>query len=303
MSQARVLGLIGAAAVAALAVAYAQTTVTPAPDNAPVEAAPLEGAMAQVTWGDPKAGQQKAATCAACHGVDGNPSDPQYPRLAGMPERYTAHQLALFKSGERNSGMAAVMKPFADPLSPQDMRDLGAYFALQTPTAGVADDTVIQSGPYAGMKFYEVGQRLYTGGDSARGIPACLACHAPDGSGNPGPAYPALHGQMAAYSQRRLEEYRAGVTDRRDPALFNVMASVAKQLTDEEIGALASYMQGLHARRQDVGDLAAPAAQSAPVAAPAAPSQEPAIQQAAPAQPQEPTDPVQPEQPATPDQG
>ncbi|HZH42913.1 MAG TPA: c-type cytochrome, partial [Lysobacter sp.] len=259
MSQARVLGLIGVAAVAALAVAYAQTTVTPVPDNAPVEAAPLDAA-AQVTWGDPKAGQSKAAACAACHGVDGNPADPQYPRLAGMPERYIAHQLALFKSNERTSGMAAVMKPFADPLSPQDMRDLGAYFAQQTAGAGVADDTAIQQGPYAGMKYYEVGQRLFVGGDAARGIPACMACHGPDGSGNPGPAYPSLAGQQAPYVQRRLEEYRAGQTTRRDPALFNIMASVAKQLTDEEIGALASYLQGLHDRARDVAAAGTPAA-------------------------------------------
>ena len=49
-----------------------------------------------------------AQHCAACHGADGNPSDPQYPRIAGQNERYVAHQLALFASGERNTGMAAV---------------------------------------------------------------------------------------------------------------------------------------------------------------------------------------------------
>lgn len=291
MSQARVLGLIGVAAIAALAVAYAQTTVTPAPDNAPVEAAPLDGAAVQVTWGDPKAGQAKAAACAACHGVDGNPSVDQYPRLAGMPERYVAHQLALFKSGERTSGMAAVMIPFAQPLSPQDMRDIGAYYAQQVPGAGVADDTVIAQGPNAGMKFYEVGERLYRSGDAGREIPACMACHAPDGSGNPGPAYPSVAGQQAEYVKRRLEEYRTGETTRRDPALFNVMASVARNLTDEEIGSLSSYLQGLHDRSLDValGD-AAPA----PVAPPAAPAGEPpAVQQAAPVTPTEPTEPAQ----------
>lgn len=300
MSQARVLGLIGVAAVAALAVAYAQTTVSPAPDNAPVEAAPLDGA-AQATWGDPKAGQQKAAACAACHGVDGNPSVAQYPRIAGMPERYIAHQLALFKSGERSSGMAAVMKPFADPLSPQDMRDLGAYFAQQTPGAGIADDTPIQQGPYAGMKFYEVGQRLYVGGDRARGVPACMACHAPDGAGNPGPAYPSLAGQQAEYVQRRLEEYRAGQHNLRDPALFNIMASVAKNLTDEEIRALSSYVQGLHDRSLDLAAAdagAAPAPAATPAAAPApAAAEPPAVQQAAPAQPAAPTAPAQPTEP------
>ncbi|MFC3550502.1 c-type cytochrome [Lysobacter cavernae] len=271
MSQARVLGLLGVAAIAVAAVAYAQTTVNPVPDHAPVETAPLNGAPEKVVWGDVKAGQTKAGTCAACHGLDGNPTDPQYPRIAGQSERYIAHQIALFKSGERSTGMAAVMKPYADALTAQDARDLGAYFATQKAGAGVADDTVIASGPNKDKKFFEVGQQLFLAGDASRGIPACLACHGPDGAGNPGPAYPHIAGQQAAYTQRRLEEYRTGTTVERDPHLFNVMATVAKQLSDEEIGSLASYLQGLHARSDDL----AAAAMPAPAAAPA-PTPEPA---------------------------
>ena len=206
---------------------------------------------AKPVWGDEKRGAQKAGTCAACHGLDGNPTDPQYPRLAGMPERYVAHQLELFKNGQRTTGMAAVMKPFADALTAQDMRDLGAHFAMQKAGAGVADDTVIATGPNAGMKFYEVGERLFRQGDLARGIPACMACHGPAGGGNPGPAYPAIAGQQSAYAQRRLEEYRAGTTTQTDPHQFNIMASVAKPLTDEEIQSLASYVQGLHKRSDE----------------------------------------------------
>ena len=84
--------------------------------------------------------------------------------------------------------------------------------------------------------------------DSARGIPACMACHDPSGAGNPGPACPAVHGQDGAYVARRLQEYRAGTTTAKDAAHFNLMASVAKPLTDEEIQSLGSYVQGLHAR-------------------------------------------------------
>ena len=186
-------------------------------------------------WGDVKAGATKAGTCAACHGLDGNPTDPQYPRLAGQSERYVAHQTGAFKSGERNTGMAVMMKPFADAFTAQDMRDLGAYFATQKSGAGVADDSVIASGPNAGKKFFEVGEKLFLSGDAARGIPACMACHGPNGAGNPGPAYPAVAGQQAAYEQRRLEEYRTGTTTAADPALFNTMATITKQLTDEEI--------------------------------------------------------------------
>ncbi len=252
MRHARVFALAGlAAALTAVAAYAAQTTVVPIPDNAPVEATPLEIDLSKTQWGDAEAGGGKAAACAACHGPDGNPADPMYPRIAGQSERYIAHQLALFASGERHSGLAAVMAPFAQMLSPQDMRDVGAYFAQQKSGAGVADDAEITDGVYAGMKFYEVGQQLYRGGDPERGIPACLACHGPSGAGNPGPAYPHVGGQMADYTARRLQEYQAGVTSEKNPALFNVMAQVTHKLTEQEIGALASYLQGLHDRADD----------------------------------------------------
>ena len=246
MRPARVYGLACLASLALAAVAYAQSTPVAVPDNTPVQAAPLDEKPA--TWGDATAGQTKAGACAACHGLDGNPTDPQYPRLAGMPERYIAQQLTLFKHGERTSGMAAIMVPFATMLSAQDMRDVGAWFASQHASAGIADDTTIAAGPDQGMKFYEVGQHLYRAGDPARGLPACMACHGPAGAGNPGPAYPALHGQQTAYVARRLEEYRTGTTTAKDAANFKLMASVAKSLTDEEIQSLSSYVQGLHAR-------------------------------------------------------
>ncbi|KRG68418.1 c-type cytochrome [Pseudoxanthomonas dokdonensis] len=253
MRHARVMGLAGlaVAAIGAAAYAYAaQTTVVPVPDNEPVKTSELVD-LSKTTWGDAKAGQTKAAACAACHGADGNPSDPQYPRLAGQSERYTAHQLALFASGERNTGMAAVMVPFAQTLTAQDMRDVGAYFATQKSGAGLADDTLITEGTYKDKKFYEVGQQLYHSGDTARGIPACMACHGPTGAGNPGPAYPHVGGQQQAYVVRRLEEYRAGTTGQKDPALFNIMAQVTHNLTDQEIQALGSYLQGLHDRADD----------------------------------------------------
>lgn len=231
----------------------ADSATTALPDNAPVQASAIDAVaeLAKAHWGDAKAGATKAGACAACHGLDGNPSDPQYPRIAGMPERYVATQLALFKSGERTGGMAAVMVPMAAPLSAQDMRDIGAFFAQQKAGAGIADDTVIADGPNKGRKFYEVGQQLFQGGDPARGIPACMACHGPTGAGNPGPAYPHIGGQQSAYVQRRLEEYRTGTTTERDPHNFEVMATVANKLSDEEIRSLSSYVQGLHARRDE----------------------------------------------------
>ena len=278
MTPARVLGIVGVAALAVAAAAFAQTTVTPVPDNAPVETAPLSTTPETTTWGDVQKGATLAGTCAACHGLDGNPADPQYPRLAGQSERYIAEQLALYRGGERNTGMAAIMMPFAQMLSAQDSRDVGAYFSSQAAGAGVADDSLVASGPNEGKRFFEVGQQLYLGGDAERGIPACLACHGPDGAGNPGPAYPRVAGQFSPYSQRRLEEYRAA-----EPASlpanpnFQIMASIASELTDEEIGSLASYLQGLHPRALDaVADAGAQAAAPAATAAPAAPDATPA---------------------------
>src|SRR5690606_4814475 len=122
----------------------------------------------------------------ACHGLDGNSAVAMYPKLAGQHERYIARQLALYKTGERQD---PIMMGFAAPLSPQDMRDLGAYFSSQVVVPGVADETPVTEGPGAGGKFYQIGEQLYRGGDIERGLPACLACHGPAGTGNPGPAY------------------------------------------------------------------------------------------------------------------
>ena len=246
MRTARVHALIGVACLAVAAAAYAQSSAVAVPDNAPVQTAPLEEKPA--TWGDATAGQSKAGACAACHGLDGNAMLQEAPRIAGMGERYIAEQLALFKHGERTSGLAGVMAPFAMMLSAQDMRDVGAWYASQKPGAGIADDTVIAAGPNKGLKFYQVGEKLYRAGDTARGIPACMACHGPSGAGNPGPAYPAVQGQASAYVAQRLQEYRTGTSTAKDAAHFKLMASVAKGLTDEEIQSLGSYVQGLHAR-------------------------------------------------------
>ncbi|TLX21136.1 cytochrome c4 [Thermomonas fusca] len=238
--------LAGVACLALAAAAWAQSTPVAAPDNAPVQTAPLVEKPA--TWGDAQAGQAKAGACAACHGLDGNAMQQNAPRIAGMPERYLAEQLHLFKSGQRTGGLAAIMAPFAGILSAQDMRDVGAWYATQKAGTGVADDTAIAEGPNQGLKFYQVGERLFRSGDPARGLPACMACHGPSGAGNPGPAYPALHGQDSAYVTRRLEEYRTGTTTYTAPAHFKLMAAVSKSLSDEEIRSLASYVQGLHTR-------------------------------------------------------
>ncbi|MGA6149361.1 c-type cytochrome [Stenotrophomonas sp. NPDC077461] len=252
MRHARVLAVSAVAVSLLAAVAVAQTSLTPLPDNGPIKTASLEVDFSKTTWGDAKAGQAKAAACAACHSADGNSTVEMYPSIAGQSERYVAQQMALIANGQRTSGASAAMVPFVQDLTPQDMRDIGAYFATQKASAGLADDGLVSEGPYAGKKFYEIGQQLYRGGDADRGIPACMACHGPTGAGNPGPAYPHIGGQHAAYVARRLQEYQAGVTHETDKAHFQIMATIARQLTEQEIQALGSYLQGLHNRADDV---------------------------------------------------
>jgi cytochrome c553 len=181
--------------------------------------------------GDASAGQGKSATCAACHGMDGNPASSQYPKLAGQHEEYIARQLELFKAKHRDN---PVMYGFAAPLQPQDMHDLGAYFASKASLPGVAD-----------AKLVARGELLYRGGDKDHGVPACLACHGPDGRGNPGAGYPQLGGQYADYVTAKLKDFAAGKGFNADDR-GQIMVTVAKGLSDQDIAALASYIEGLH---------------------------------------------------------
>jgi len=179
--------------------------------------------------GDAEAGASKAAVCAACHGPAGKSTMPDWPKLAGQGAAYIEAQLHAFKSGERKN---PVMSAQAVNLSDQDMADLGAYFAEQEAVPGVAsEDSLAVAGP------------LYTHGDPARGIPACAGCHGPTGAGNPMAAYPHIGGQHAKYTATQLTAYRSG--ERGGSAHAKIMDAVAAQLTDEEIQALASYVNGL----------------------------------------------------------
>jgi cytochrome c553 len=181
--------------------------------------------------GDATAGQAKAAVCGACHGLDGNSSDPQYPKLAGQSEAYIAHQLASFKAGKRQN---PIMLGMATPLSPQDMQDIGAYFASKKSLPGVADQALVDHG-----------QTLFREGDATRGIPACMACHSIDGRGNPGAMYPQLTAQHAQYIQAKLKAWHDG-TSWGDDAHSQIMPAIAQRLDSNDIAALASYVEGLH---------------------------------------------------------
>lgn len=200
------------------------------PAAATTAAAPAT-AEAAVKPGDATAGQGKAAACGACHGMDGNSTDPQYPKLAGQSEQYIVHQLENFKSGRRQN---PIMLGMATPLSEQDMHDVGAYFASKTALPGVADQALV-----------EHGRLLFQEGDVKRGIPACMACHSIDGRGNPGAMYPQLESQHAQYVEATLKSWHDGSSWGTD-AHAQVMPGIAKKLDANDIAALASYIEGLH---------------------------------------------------------
>ncbi len=220
-------------ATAATTPAIASTAPAPAAAASSAAAAPaaVTTDTAAVMPGDAAAGQAKAAVCGACHGMDGNSADAQYPKLAGQSEAYIARQLTDFKAGTRQN---PIMMGMAAPLSPQDMHDLGAYFASKTSLPGVADQALV-----------EHGQTLFRQGDAKRAIPACMACHSIDGRGNPGASYPQLTGQHAQYIEATLKAWHDGTVWGTD-ARAQIMPSIAKQLDANDIAALASYIEGLH---------------------------------------------------------
>lgn len=84
---------------------------------------------AVVSAADAAAGKAKSAVCATCHGVDGISVAPIYPNLKGQKESYLLSSLKAYKSGQRQGGMSAIMKPQVSYLSDSDMADLAAYYA------------------------------------------------------------------------------------------------------------------------------------------------------------------------------
>lgn len=182
-----------------------------------------------VAEGDAAAGQQKAATCAACHGMDGNSVNPQWPSLAGQHASYIVDTLAAFKSGKRSD---VLMNAQAMILQDADVADVAAYFAAQAPTQRTADPALA-----------EAGERLYRGGDKETSVSACIACHGPSGRGNAPAGYPSLTGQHAVYTAKQLNDYKSGA--RTSDGDQQIMRNIAANLSAEQIKAVAAYIQGL----------------------------------------------------------
>ncbi|MDH3350191.1 MAG: cytochrome c4 [Gammaproteobacteria bacterium] len=180
--------------------------------------------------GSVDAGKAKSITCTACHGAEGNSVNPLWPNIAGQSATYTFTQLAAFKDGSRSDPL---MSAQAMLLSAEDMRNLAVYFeSLPAAAQAVADPGKLDKG-----------EALYRGGDSDRGVAACLACHGPSGRGNPAASYPALQGQHATYTAKQLHDYASG--KRKSDGKTRVMRDIAARLSDADIDAVSSYVQGL----------------------------------------------------------
>lgn len=179
--------------------------------------------------GDAAAGKAKSGLCAGCHGADGNSAIPTFPSLAGQHGSYIAKQLADFKLGKERSD--ATMAGMVAALSEQDMKDLGAYFASQNAKGLTADPEQV-----------ELGKQIYKGGNTKSGVPACMACHSPNGMGNEAAKFPRLSGQHATYTEKALKDFRSGA---RANDAGQMMRNIAAKMTDAEIKAVSEYVAGL----------------------------------------------------------
>lgn len=179
-----------------------------------------------------EAGKKKAIPCFACHGPTGNTNVSEWPKLASQQETYLAKQLIDFHQGKDSGRYNETMTPNAVNLTDEDIHDLAAYFASLKGDVGATQP-----------KYIELGELLYRGGDSSRKIPACMACHGPAGSGLSSAIFPRLAGQNIQYTILQLKAFRSG---ERHNDLNSMMRISAQNLTDDDITALANYINGLH---------------------------------------------------------
>ncbi|MHB1543913.1 MAG: c-type cytochrome [Gammaproteobacteria bacterium] len=170
-----------------------------------------------------------AHVCSACHGPDGNSATSAFPKLAGQGAGYIEKELHDFQSGKR---VNAIMQAMVASLTPAEIRSVAHYFSRQTMSAG-----------FANPKLVALGQKIFRGGLPKVGVPACMACHGPDGMGNEPARYPRLAGQWSAYLDRQLQDFAHG---RRKNSPHGMMNYVASRLTPAQMKAVASYLEGLH---------------------------------------------------------
>lgn len=173
-----------------------------------------------------------ARLCMRCHGPAGKSTHPSYPKLAGQHHGYLSKQLTEFKKGSQGSRFQPLMSTIALALTETEIEQLADFFSQQQPLKG-----------YANKANLDLGQRLYQGGNRAKNIVACKACHGPAGEGNAAARFPALAGQHAAYVLRQLQAFQL---QKRSNDPDEIMREIAYSLTTVEMSAVANYISGLH---------------------------------------------------------
>jgi len=164
--------------------------------------------------------------CAACHAPDGNSAITLNPKLAGQHPEYLTKQLAEFKSGKRAN---AVMSGIVASLTDEEIKDLATYFSAKKLNLGQATTNGKSS----------LGEKIYRAGNMENNVPACAACHGPNGTGIP-KQFPRLNGQHADYTLAQLKAFRTG-----ERANAPMMMAIAAKMSDAEMSAVADYIQGL----------------------------------------------------------
>lgn len=182
--------------------------------------------------GDPQAGQEKSALCQGCHGPDGNSLSPEWPNLASQHADYIEKQVKNFQDGVRKD---PTMSSMVIGLSQEDVADIAAYFSAQS-LESVATEKAKADSDIA------LGKKIYKGGNTYNGVPACAGCHGPNGVGNAPAVFPRVAGQKIDYLIKTLNDFRAG-NRANDPN--EIMRNIAAKLSDREIKAVAAYVSSL----------------------------------------------------------
>jgi cytochrome c553 len=181
---------------------------------------------------DVEKGKELSASCAACHGDDGISLNPVWPKLAGQNPKYLASQLHEFKKGPDGNRNNAVMYGIAVNLSDQDIENLSEYYSSLKSSVGLTKD-----------EYLELGRNIYRGGNMEIKIQACISCHGPNGQGNYSAAIPMLSGQHSQYTYQQLKNFQ---TSMRSNDYNKMMRNIVHRMTDEEMKAVASYIEGLY---------------------------------------------------------
>ena len=124
------------------------------------------------------------------------------------------------------------MTAFVADLTPEDMKNLGAYYAQQT-----AKQTSI---PETDREAAERGERLFRGGLKGRQVAACMGCHAPNGHGVP-QMFPRVANQHRDYLKQQLLAYKSG--QRKSEG--DIMNDIAFKLSEQQIDDVSAYMHAL----------------------------------------------------------